>query len=870
MKSLKRSSFPWLRGAALSLGGIVLLAVLGVACVYVYLAPSLPTAEVMRTVELQVPLRVYTRTGSLIAQIGEKRRIPVTFDEIPEVVRQAVLAAEDDRFFEHNGIDWGGVARAMAVNLASADRSQGASTITMQAARNMFLSLDKTWRRKLSEVFVTFRMERDFTKEEILATYLNVIFFGQRSYGIAAAAETYYGKSLSQLSLGEAATLAGIVQVPSRYNPMTSPSSAATRRAYVLRRMVQLGYVDRAAADAAAKEPILARGYAPLVDVEAPYVAELARQELVTRYGEAAVNHGYRIYTTLDGRLQSAANRALRIGLIEYDRRHGYRGVLGNEKLPPDLDAGKLEALLGKHEAVGLLQPAIVTGLAETRAEFHVKGQGKAQSDWQGLSWARALTANGRLGSNPRKAADILKVGDIVHVVTDRRGNAQLAQVPDAQSALVAVDPDDGAVVSMVGGFDYYANQFNRATQARRQPGSGFKPFLYSAALENGFTPGSIVLDTPIVVDDAGVEGAWRPENSSREFGGPTRLREALVRSRNLVSIRILRDMGTEAAIDHAARFGFDPKVMPDNLTLALGTLPATPLQMATGFATFANGGFKVDPFFIERIENAQGEVLFQAAPKIACLACEQGVDVTAPSVAAADPMVAESGSADESTPAEALAAASTPSFVGQPADPLVPPAVLAARIADAPAGLQLLAALPPRSGLPPDRLAPRVISPQNAWLMNSMMLDVVRRGTAVRARALGRSDLAGKTGTTNDARDTWFNGFNGELVASVWVGFDEERSLGAREEGGNTALPIWIHYMREALRNQPERLLPRPAGLVDLRVSDRTGYVTDASDPDGIVETFMVEHLPPGTDTSAPGYIPPPSQGPASGDPLF
>jgi penicillin-binding protein 1A len=841
----------------------------------------------MRRVELQVPLRVYTRTGGLIAQIGEQRRIPVTFDEIPEVVRQAVLAAEDDRFFEHHGIDWGGVARAMMVNVASAGRSQGASTITMQAARNMFLSLDKTWRRKLSEMFVTYRMERDFTKEEILATYLNVIFFGQRSYGVAAAAETFFGKGLSELTLAEAATLAGIVQAPARFNPITSPSLAANRRTYVLRRMVELGYVDQAAADAAAKQPILSRGYAPLFDVEAPYVAELARQELVSRYGEAAVNHGYRVFTTVDGRLQAAANRALRIGLIEYDRRHGYRGPLGKAELPAGLDPAKLDALLVSYAAVGLLQPAIVTSLRDTRADFHVKGQGKATSDWQGLSWARPLRG-GKLGSTPRTAADILKPGDIVHVITDRRGNAQLAQVPDAQSALVAVDPEDGAIVSMVGGFDFYTNKFNRVTQARRQPGSGFKPFLYSAALENGFTPGTIVLDTPIVVDDAGVEGAWRPENSSREFSGPMRLREGLVRSRNLVSIRILRDIGTQAAIDHAARFGFDPKVMPNNLTLALGTLPATPLQMAIGFSAFANGGFKVDPYFIERIENAQGEVLFQAAPKIACPECEvvAAVETGAAGAAGAaaggtdDPGAASGGATADVAAGEGAASTGSdtgtqgagrpPLFAGQPAEPLMPPELLAARSADAPAGLRELAATPGPMPLPPERLAPRILSPQNAWLMNSIMRDVVRRGTAVRARALGRSDLAGKTGTSNDARDVWFNGFKPGLVASVWVGFDEEKSLGAREEGGNTALPIWVHFMREALRSQPERALPRPAGLVDLRVSGRTGYVTDPSDPEGVVETFMVEHLPPGADPSAPGYVPPPSQGPGSGDPLF
>ena len=851
---MKRSFFRLLRHTVVAFVALALLGVFGFACAYVYISPSLPTADSMRKVELQVPLRVYTRTGGLISQIGEQRRIPVTFDDIPPLVWHAVLSAEDDRFFQHHGIDWIGVVRAMAVNLVSGDKAQGASTITMQASRNMFLSLDKTWRRKLQEVFVTNRMERDSTKQEILATYLNVIYFGQRSYGIAAAAETYYGKTLSQLSVSEAATLAGILQVPSRYNPMTSPSLAHVRRTYVLRRMEQLHYIDPATAKAANAEPIVSRGYAPLYDVEAPYVAELARQEIVNRYGPAAVNYGYKVFTTLDGRLQSAANRALRVGLIEYDRRHGYRGPLERAKLPATLDDASLDTLLGAHDPVGLLQPAVVLSVAPNAARVHIRGIGAAQIDWDGMSWARPVSGDRPAGPAPKKASDVFASGDVIYVITDRRGNAQLAQVPEAQAALVALDPEDGAVASLVGGFDFYTKQFNRATQAKRQPGSGFKPFLYSAALENGFTPASIILDAPIVVEGAGIEGTWRPENAGNEgFSGPMRMREALVHSINLVSIRILRDVGIPIVKTYASRFGFEPDVMPDNDTLALGTLPATPLQMATGYATFANGGYKVSPYLIERIENAAGKVLFQAAPAVVCRSCD---------TASTPPTVADVAADGDAKPADG----SRPAASLPPLPPALGPDQLAAHVGDAPARLRDLAERSyPAPLLDSKRVAPRVISAQNAWLMTSIMGDVVRRGTGARAMVLGRGDLAGKTGTTQLSHDAWFNGFNSGLVSTVWVGFDDEKPLGETEEGSRTAVPIWIHFMREALRAVPERPRAMPPGIVALKVSSRTGAPANPADADAMTEYFMVTHLPGGVSADKLD-APPPAQPSQSG----
>jgi len=800
----------WFRLLVILFGSVTVVTLLGayaLACSYVYLVPSLPSLEVMRNVELQVPLRVYTRSGALIAQIGEQRRIPVTYDQIPELVKHAFIAAEDERFFEHHGIDYFGVVRAVLVDFISGDKTQGASTITMQAARNMFLNLDKTYRRKLQETFVTYRMEHEFTKQEIFGLYLNVIFFGQRAYGVAAAAEAFFGKPLDKLDVAEAATIAGVPKAPSRYNPIVDPELATQRRAYVLRRMRELNFIDSATAESANKEPMAARAHAPLYQVEAPYVAEMARLELRQRFGPTAESTGYKVYTTIDGRLQTAADRAVRIGLIEYDRRHGWRGPAGHVELPthgdPDYDD-----LVDEYAAIGNLSPAVVTTVADKSVRAWVKSLGMVQIDWDGLSWARRELKNAAMGPAPKDAGQVLSRGDVVYVVADTAGHAQLAQIPEAQSALVALDPNDGSIVALVGGFDYFTNKYNRVTQARRLPGSGFKPFLYSAALEHGLTPASVLLDAPIVLEGGAREDEWRPENSTREFGGPTRLREALVRSRNLVSIRVLKDIGIPTAIDYISRFGFDPKTMPHDLTLALGTLEATPLDVADGYAVFANGGYKVSPYFIDRIEDASGKVVWRAAPRMACPQCDDG------SVSGSGP----------------------------------PQAVRVSDTSHAPAGADNTRAAVTRgepAPLPASEAAPRVISAQNAYLMTDMMADVIKRGTGRRALALNRSDIAGKTGTTNEAKDTWFNGFTRNLVATVWVGFDQERSLGEAEEGARTALPIWMQFMREALQGVPEQHRTMPDGLVTLRISAATGTLVSAENPDGIPELFLVDHLP-------------------------
>jgi penicillin-binding protein 1A len=824
---LKRN---YLRLLGIFVSGVILITLLGayaLACSYVYLVPSLPSVESMRNVEMQVPLRVYTRSGQLIAQIGEQRRIPVTYDQIPEVVKHAFLAAEDERFFEHHGIDYFGVVRAAAIDVISGDKTQGASTITMQAARNMFLTLDKTARRKLQEAFVTYRMEHEFSKQEIFGLYLNVIFFGQRSYGVAAAAEAFFGKSLDKLTVAEAATIAGVPKAPSRYNPIVDPARATGRRSYVLRRMRELGFIDAATAEAANKEPMEARAHAPLFDVEAPYVAEMARLELRQRFGPNAETTGYKVYTTVDGRLQAAANRAVRVGLIEYDRRHGWRGPAGHVDLPAHTEQN-YETLVDEYSAIGNLSPAIITAVAEKSAKAYVKTLGPVEIDWDGLSWGRHELPNEAVGPAPHEASQVVSRGDVVYVIADTSGHAQLGQIPEAQSALVSLDPNDGSIVALVGGFDYFTNKYNRVTQARRLPGSGFKPFLYSAALENGLTPASVLLDAPIVMEGNGAEDSWRPENSTKEFGGPTRLREALVRSRNMVSIRVLKTIGIPTAISYISRFGFDPRTMPQNLTLALGTLEVTPLELASGYAVFANGGYKIAPYFIDRIEDASGKVVWRAAPRMACPQCDSG-EVPPP----------EGGAVKVSAPAQPAAALAHPdSSHGEPAP------------------------------LPPDEAAPRIISAQNAYVMDDMMADVIKRGTGRRALSLNRTDIAGKTGTTNEARDTWFNGFTRNLVTTVWVGFDQERPLGEAEEGARTALPIWISFMHDALQGVPEQRRAMPDGVVTLRISPDTGTLVSAENPEGLPELFMVDHLPAAQEAGNTTQGPQEQQ--ASSEPIF
>ncbi len=686
----------------------------------------------------------------------------------------AILAAEDDRFFEHPGVDYQGILRAVFYLVATGEKSQGGSTITMQVARNFFLSSEKTYLRKLNEILLSFKIEHELSKQEILELYINKIYLGNRAYGFGAAAQAYYGKSVAELSLAQMAMVAGLPKAPSRYNPIADLERATIRRNYVLRRMHELGYIDTAQYQLAMTESDTAKLHAQPIDVEAPYVAEMARAELIERYGlgEDAYTQGYRIYTTIDSRLQAAANLAVWQGLLEYDQRHGYRGPLGHLELAQDSAADAWFAAINSYEEINNLLPALVLKVDAEAAQIYTVEHGLQPLPWEGMSWAQKVNPKtGTLLAPPENPRDVLSPGDIIQV-QQLNGQWRLAQTPEIEGALTALSPTTGAVKALVGGFNFYKSKFNRAVQGKRQPGSSFKPFIYAAALEHGYTPATLINDAPVVFEDDTLETMWRPENYTGEFYGPTRLREALTHSRNLVSIRILRDIGISTAIDYVKRFGINPDQLPKDLSMALGSGSASPLEMTTGYAVFANGGYRVDPYFIERIENSKGEIIFQAQPAFACMDCI---------------------------------------FAEPPTLPLAPP----------------------------------VISPPIIYEMNSIMADVITQGTARKATSLGRSDLRGKTGTTNDQYDAWFAGFNTSLAATAWVGFDQPKALGSRETGGAAALPIWMYFMQAALQGLPELVMPEPEGMVTVKIDPRSGKLAGPAQTDAIFEIFRAEEAP-------------------------
>lgn len=794
--------------ALIILGGGITLALLGA---YQYLRPALPDVTAIKDIRLQVPLRVYSRDGKLIAQFGEQRRIPLAFDALPTQMVNAVLAAEDDNFFQHSGVDYPGLLRAVVRHLMSGERSEGGGTITMQLTRGIFLSPEKTYRRKLQEIFLALRIEQELTKQEILALYMNKMFLGQRAYGVGAAAEVYYGKTVDQLTLPEIALIAGTFRLPSRDNPIANADLARQRRAYVLRRMREKEFITHDQYQAALAAPVESKLHGPAVEVEAPYVAEMARAALLERFGAEAYTAGYEAITTVDSRLQTAAVKALRGALLEYDQRHGYRGPLGRVNLSAKASEKEWTQALEEYAPRVGLEPAIIVKVGEKDALAYSRTHGRINLKWNGISWAREPRPDGSVGPSLERAGDALSVGDVIYVAQERSGDWRLVQMPEAQGALVALDPQDGAVAALIGGFDYYASNYNRAVQARRQPGSAFKPFLYSAALDQGFTPASIINDAPLVIEDAALESSWRPQNNSREFRGPMRLREALVRSRNLVSIRIMNSLGPAYATQYIERFGFDKNALPRNLSLALGTAQVSPLEMARAYAVFSNGGFLVEPYYLQRVVGPDAKVVYEAQPRFACPECVER----------------EQKERTESLLMNA-------SMIVEPSDE--------ARWG----GLTYMNE---------KVLAPPAISPQNSYLMTDIMRDVVARGTAVRARQLKRNDLAGKTGTTNDRRDAWFCGYNSNLVAAAWVGFDQERSLGPGEEGSRTALPMWIYFMADALKGVAESPRTAPPGLVSMRISAETGYAARPGEPNAMFETFMAGHLPP--EAPADGSLP-------------
>ncbi len=768
------------------LGGFLLIAVFAgilvsallFAAFYVKIAPQLPSIDTLKDVRLQEPLRVYTRDRMLMAEFGEKRRTPVLIEDVPPMLVQAFLAAEDARFFEHPGVDFQGLLRAAFELIRTGEKRQGGSTITMQVARNFFLSSEKTYLRKLTEIILSFRIERSLSKDEILELYLNKIYLGHRAYGVEAAARVYYGTGIDDLSLARMAMIAGLPKAPSRVNPINDPGAALARRDYILGRMYQLDFIDSATYKTALEEADGAVLHRVQAGVRAPYVAEMVRDEMVRRYGQEAYTSGFDVVTTLDSERQAAADRALRKALLAYGRRHGYRGPEGHVDLA-GIEEEALPDLLQDHADVGGLEAGLVTAVDERSVWIFLRSQGLIAIDWDGLAWARSYKSVDSMGKPPGTAADVLAVGDVIRVESHDEGEWRLAQLPDVQGALVSLHPDDGAIVALSGGFDYYRSKFNRAVQAKRQPGSSFKPMIYSAALEQGYTPASIINDAPVVFDDDALEATWRPENYSGRFYGPTRLREALFRSRNLVSIRILRAIGADYAAQYAERFGFQSSQLPRDLTLALGSASATPLQMARSFAVFANGGYLIEPYFIQRIHNAEGDVIYRQEPEVVCPDCPGSLETILDN------------------------------------------------------GEQQL------------KLAQAVITPQNAWLMNSMLQDVIQRGTGTRARSLGRTDLGGKTGTTNDQKDAWFCGYNPSLVAVAWVGFDKLEPLGRGETGGRAALPMWIDYMGSALGGRDQQRRAQPGGLVAVRIDPTTGLLADSGQSDAIFETFRAEFVP-------------------------
>ena len=773
-----------LRWAILASVLLFLVAAAGLGAVYYVVSSKLPDARILRNVELQEPLYIYASDGRLIGLFGETRRYPVAIGEVPTRVKQAFIAAEDADFYRHKGVSPKGIGRALwQIVTGKEGRVAGGSTITQQVAKQVFLSSEYSYSRKLQDMLLAIRIEKILSKDEIFELYLNKSFFGNRAYGVAAAAEYYYGKPLGQLSLSEAASLVSSLKFPSSGNPISNPARNHERVVYVLDRMAEDGYISRAEAAQAKAEPMHAAPHERPVEVHAPYVAEMVRQEMLARYGGDVLTKGYHVTTTIDPEAQQAAEQAVRAGLALYDHRHGWHGVEQHFDLPADADAAALaDKLSGIPSQAGLL-PSIVAG---------VHGDG-------GVS---VVTADAREIALPASAARwtgkspaaLLKRGDLVRIEAGPKdGEYVIEQIPRAQGALVSLDAGSGALKAIVGGYSFAGNKFNRATQARRQPGSSFKPFVYAAAFDKGYNPASIVLDAPVVFRDRRGR-MWRPQNDGGGFSGPMRLREALVRSKNLVSVRLLDSIGVDFARKYISQFGFAENELPPNLSMSLGTASLTPLSMARGYAVIANGGSRITPWFIDQVKDREGNEIFKEKPAIACRACGG----LAPGAAAPINNVVDGFNLGPATAAKA---------------PVPGPANKPAVDGSAPTDPQAV-------------VAPRAIDARTAYQLVSMMRDVVLRGTATAARVLEREDVGGKTGSTNDYRDAWFGGFGGPYATVVWVGRDDFRSLGRGEYGGRAALPIWIDYMRVALKGKPLAKNDPPEGMVQVDLNGVTEWI--------------------------------------------
>ena len=726
----------------------ILLLVVSLAAVLVY--PTLPSLESLTDYQPKLPLRIYTADGALLGEFGEERRSVVKIEAVPKKLILAILAAEDDRFFAHGGVDYLGVARAAWANVSRGGAREGASTITMQVARNFFLTSEKTLTRKFNEVLMAFKIEHNLNKNQIIELYINQIYLGQRAYGFAAAAQTYFGKSLDKLTVAEMAMMAGLPKAPSRNNPVANPTQAAKRQHYVLDRMYDLSFISDAEYQAALKEKLRVRHDISISEAPGEYIAEMARLLMVERYQDATYTSGFKIYTTLRKVDQEAAAEAVRQGVLDYDRRHGWRGPEAQLNLPIQAKEEALDDLLDEYEEASGLIPALVVAIEPKKVRVFAKNEGFLELSGDGLAFVQRSLQD--------KAKSKFKPGAVIRVSKDAKARWQVAQLPQVEAALVSMNPNDGAIRALIGGFNFGRNKFNHVIQAWRQPGSSFKPFIYSASLEKGLTPATVINDAPLVLGAAQAGGkVWEPKNYDGTYSGPIRMRTALTKSKNLVSIRILQTIGTRYAQDYITRFGFAAEQHPAYLTMALGAGSTTPFQMASGYSVFANGGYRVNPYYIERIQDARGKVLAQANP-----------------VRAGD-------------------------------------------------------------------TAERAIDARNAFIMTSMMQDVVRFGTAARAMQLGRGDLAGKTGTTNDQVDAWFCGYNPGLVAVAWIGFDQPRSLGAHETGGQAALPMWMSYMGRVLKGVAETPLVVPSGVVSVIIDPASGKRSS----EGRAEFFYQENIP-------------------------
>ncbi len=816
------SIFKWLAITGVTFG---ILCAIGVSLLYYKMKPDLPDVNVLRDVQLQMPLRIYTEDGLLISEYGEKRREPIQISAVPQHLKDAIIAAEDKRFYVHPGVDYQGLMRAFYYLLKTGKKGPGGSTITMQVARNFFLTNEKTYIRKTKEIFLSFKIESELDKDEILELYINKIYLGNRSYGFAAASKVYYGKKIGDIELAEAAMLAGLPKAPSTFNPIVNPDRALLRRDYVLGRMNALGMIgDKEFAQARAL-PVSAALHYSRPEAEANYVGEMVRERIQQLYGDSWATAGFNVYTTIRSANQIAANDALRDALFDYESRHGYVGPIGAVDEATLSDPALLAENLNEYSNRGGMHPAAVVAVDEATAIL-VTAEGEEFSiSLEDVLWARQRIGVDELGAEIVAVSDVLNVGDVIHLQIRADGSARFVQEPKIEGAFVALEPRTGKVLALVGGFDYFRSKFNRATQARRQPGSTIKPFIYSAALENGDTAATIYNDAPVVFHDAALEGEWRPQNYSGRFFGPTRLREALVKSRNLVSVRVLREIGIPAAIDYTQRFGFREADLPPDLSLALGNASVTPMELTSAFAIFANGGYKVPSHFIQRIEDPRGDVLYTTPKVVLCADCQpdSGYELLAE---------VEAITEDDQTDTDAAASSEDQADASDEASQTEPTSeVSESVIASELAELDVVN-------------APRVIDERNAYIMGSMMRDVVSRGTARRAgEALGRKDLAGKTGTSNNQLDAWFTGFNSQVVAAAWVGSDGLEPLGKKEAGGVAALPMWSAFIGKILTGVPEDEFTPPSGIETIRVDATTGE--PASGEGTLMELFLEDTVP-------------------------